>query len=306
VADPAVTAVSATGFTAAREAVRALDHAATRADGYPSLNEAVWRDLDHRKPDSAGFLIDGRAYAHVARSDNFSPRHWALGCVVAPGARADGVARAAVLRAALHHVHEQGGGRVVFWLLGASDTDDIALAELGFERARDLYEMRVQLPLAETPRWPAKIEVRTFEPGRDEQAWLDVNNRAFANHAEQGGWIEETLHRRMEEPWFDPTLFFLAFDGKGLAGFNWLKVHDAHGRDPRLGEIFVIGVDPRMQGSGLGRALAVHGLGAVHDRGVETGSLFVAAENGGALGLYRSLGFETHRIDRAYETEVAP
>ena len=303
---PAVTVVTAPGFAAVQDAVRALDQAATEVDGYPSLNEAVWRDLDHRDPDSAGFLVDGCAYAHIARSDNFSPRHWALGCVVAPAACADGIARTAVMRAALNHVREHGGGRVVFWLLGAAAADDAELGKLGFERARELYEMRVPLPLAETPRWPPTIETRTFEPGRDEQAWLDVNNRAFANHAEQGGWIEETLHRRMEEPWFDPTLFFLAFDAKGLAGFNWLKIHDAHGRDPRLGEIFVIGVDPRMQGSGLGRALAVHGLNAVHDREIDTGSLFVAAENAGALGLYRSLGFEIHRTDAAYETEVEP
>jgi mycothiol synthase len=303
---PAVTVVAPTEFASVRDAVRALDQAATQADGFPSLNEAVWRDLDHHDSDSAGFLLDGRAYAHIARSDNFSPRHWALGCVIAPGARADGIARAAVLSAALRHVRERGGGRVVFWLLGAAAGDDTALAELGFAPARDLYEMRVPLPLPETPRWPPNIEVRTFEPGRDESAWLDVNNRAFANHAEQGGWIEETLRRRMEEPWFDPSLFFLAFDAKGLAGFNWLKIHDAHGRDPRLGEIFVIGVDPRMQGSGLGRALAVHGLGAVHQRGIDTGSLFVAAENTGAVHLYRSLGFETHRTDRAYEMEVAP
>jgi ribosomal protein S18 acetylase RimI-like enzyme len=32
--------------------------------------------------------------------------------------------------------------------------------------------------------------------------------------------------------------------------------------------------------------------------------LFVAADNAGALSLYRSLGFETHRTDRAYTCEV--
>ena len=70
-------------------------------------------------------------------------------------------------------------------------------------------------------------------------------------------------------------------------------------------QIFVIGIDPRMQGSGLGRALAIEGLHRVHERGVTTGSLFVAAENTGALKLYESLGFAVHRIDRAYECEVA-
>ena len=68
----------------------------------------------------------------------------------------------------------------------------------------------------------------------------------------------------------------------------------------------MIGVDPRMQGSGLGRALAIAGLDAVHERGVETASLFCAADNTPALALYRSLGFDVHRVDRAYDGEVAP
>ena len=69
----------------------------------------------------------------------------------------------------------------------------------------------------------------------------------------------------MAEPWFDPALFLLASDTEGLAGFNWLKVHDPE-PDPALGEIYVIGVDPRAQGTGLGRALAIAGLHAVHRR----------------------------------------
>jgi mycothiol synthase len=189
--------------------------------------------------------------------------------------------------------------------MGASDRDDAELARLGLLPDRSLYEMRVPLPIAERPRLPAGIEVRTFQPGRDEDAWLTVNNRAFQNHAEQGGWIRETLVRREQDAWFDPSLFFLGFDAEGLAGFNWLKIHDAHGRDPKLGEIFVIGVDPRTQGTGLGRALAIIGLDAVHARGIDTGSLFTAAENNeGVLHLYRALGFTVHRTDRAYEVEV--
>ena len=46
------------------------------------------------------------------------------------------------------------------------------LGAAGFAPARELYEMRVPLPLAETPEWPAGIEVRDFEPGRDDAAWL--------------------------------------------------------------------------------------------------------------------------------------
>jgi mycothiol synthase len=287
------------------EAVARIENAARAVDGHPSLGEAVWRDLESPAPDSAGFFAAGRAYVHVARSDNFSPQHWAVGVVVHPDAR-DRDDRIALLGEAARHVAAHGGGRMVLWVFGATGADDAELARAGLRPTRGLHEMRVPLPLSEAAKWPDGVTVRTFQPDRDEGEWLEVNNRAFRNHPEQGGWVAATLARRMAEPWFDPSLFFLAFDDKGLVGFDWLKIHDAHGRDPQLGEIFVIGVDPRAHGTGLGRALAVVGLDAVAARGITTGSLFVAADNEPALRLYRSLGFTEHRTDRAYEREVTP
>ena len=63
----------------------------------------------------------------------------------------------------------------------------------------------------------------------------------------------------------------------------------------------MIGVDPEpSRARGLGRALTVAGLASLHDRGIRVGMLFVAADNDAAVGLYRALGFEIHRTDRAY------
>jgi mycothiol synthase len=292
-----------------REAIAALDRSVRDVTGHPALGDAVWRDLEHPAPDSIGFLArDGAstvAYLHVARSDTFSPRHWALGLAREPTERRDEVT-GLLLAAAESHMAARGGEQAIVWIFEPSPADDALLAASKYDRQRDLYQMRVALPLAETAAVPDDIEVRTFVPGRDEEAWLAVNNRAFANHPEQGGWIRETLERRMAEPWFDPKLFLLAFDGAALAAFNWLKVHEATDHDPRLGEIFVIGVDPGQQGRGLGRALAVEGLARLSALGITTGVLFVAAENTGALALYRSLGFTIHRTDRAYEHLVVP
>ena len=304
-ANPSVVEVTPARFDSVGALVARIADEARAVGGHPVLGDAVWLDLEHPRADSAGFLVGEDAYAHVARADNDAAREWTLGLAVAPGSPS-GDARRALVAAAAEHVRRLGGGRMTLWVLGAQSADDTALRGAGMQPVRDLYEMRVGLPLTEAPRWPPGVQVRAFEPTRDDAAFLAVNNRAFAGHAEQGGWTETTLARRIAEPWFDPTLFLLAFDADGMAGFNWLKVHEPHDRDPRMGEIYVVGVDPRAQGTGLGRALAVGGLGAVHERGIDTGLLFCAADNAPALALYRSLGFEVHRTDRAYECEVQP
>ena len=290
--------------------VTRLHDEAEAADGHASLGEAVWRDLDGApRPESAGVLAvdDDRpvGYAHVYRSDNVSPPHWAVGVVVHPQYRSGDV-KGALLERAGAYVESAGGGLVVLWIVHPDERDDRAAERAGFRHQRDLLQQRVPLPLAERPVWPPGVEVRAFVPGQDDAAWLEVNNRAFAGHPEQGGWTEDTLRRRMDEPWFDPKGFLLAFDAEGLAGFCWTKVHPPTPNEPELGEIFVIGVDPSRKGLGLGRPLVVAGLASLAERGVRTGMLFVDADNKKAVALYASLGFTTSRVDRAYEREVSP
>lgn len=292
-------------------AIGRLHDAAEAADGHPSLNENVWRDLDAGdQPGSAGVLAaDGETaagYAHVARSDSFSPPHWEIGLVVHPDRRGTGLG-ADLLDAAARYVASEGGGPTVLWVLGAGEPSQAEVVNAGFPRQRELFQMRVPLPLDEEASWPPGTKVRPFVPGQDDDAWLVVNNRAFANHPEQGGWIRDTLRRRLAEPWFDPAGFLLAFDERGLAGFCWTKIHPPGPDEPdALGEIFVIGVDPSRGGAGLGRALTVAGLASLAERGARVGMLYVDGANEPALRLYRSLGFDIHRRDRAYARDVAP
>jgi mycothiol synthase len=289
--------------------VTRLHDEAEAANGHAALGESVWRDLDSApQAASAGVLTTDAdrpvGYAHVYRSDNVSPPHWAVGVVVHPE-YPSGDVEFALLDRATAYIAGEGGGLVVLWIMHPDDRDDRAAERAGFRHQRDLLQQRVSLPLAERPEWPPGVEVRPFVPGRDDTAWLQVNNRAFADHPEQGGWTEDTLRRRMAEPWFDPKGFLLAFDADGLAGFCWTKVHPPTTNDPELGEIFVIGVDPSRKGLGLGKPLVVAGLASLADRGVRAGMLFVDAANEKAVGLYASLGFTTSRVDRAYEREVS-
>ena len=164
----------------------------------------------------------------------------------------------------------------------------------GFVPTRELLQLRCTLPRPE----PWSLSVRPFRPGTaDETDWLAVNNRAFAWHPDQGGWTIDTLHAKMAEPWFRADGFLLHHDADGLLdGFCWTKVHGPEGVDPALGEIFVIGVDPRAHGRGLGRQLTLAGLSWLADQGLGTGMLYVESTNEPALAVYRGLGFaEDHR-----------
>ena len=62
-----------------------------------------------------------------------------------------------------------------------------------------------------------------------------------------------------------------------------------------------MGVHPKHQGLGLGRALVQAGLNRLAELGVRTASLYVEADNVAAVKLYRSFGFTDHSIDIQYE-----
>jgi mycothiol synthase len=205
-----------------------------------------------------------------------------------------------LVRAALGVVADEGGGHVHLWKSKPSAHDDAVAAGNGLARGRDLYQMRRPLPVHGEP-WT--LITRPFVVGRDEDAWLAVNNRAFHWHPEQGGWTLDVLREREQQPWFDPSGFLLHERDGRLAGFCWTKVHDEH--DPPLGEIYVIAIDPDFAGLGLGRALTLAGLDHLASKGLRIGMLYVDAGNTAAVRLYEKLGFVVDHVDRAYVADVA-
>jgi mycothiol synthase len=174
-------------------------------------------------------------------------------------------------------------------------------AAAGFQRTRSLWQMRRPLaePLAE-PQLAPGITVRSFEPGRDEGAWIALNATAFASHPEQGAWTPADLEQREQEDWFDPAGFFLAERGDRLAGFHWTKVHPAEGESPAIGEVYVVGVDPAERGGGLGRALTLIGVRYLRDLRLDQVMLYVDESNVAAVRLYESMGFSRWSADVMY------
>jgi mycothiol synthase len=287
-------------------AVLALLRAATTADGVRPLSEEAELRLQHGGPDGGRDLLartaDGElaGYARFEGGDGTGDAEAEL--VVSPGHRRQGVGRALLTR-----LEELAGTRPLrLWAHGDLPGSAELVSGRGYRRARVLLQMRRDLAGVDPdprPALPEGMRVRTFRPGRDEQAWLRVNARAFAGHPEQGAWTADDLRLREAEPWFDPAGFFLAWrgepdDGGIPLGFHWTKVHPPGDEGPEaVGEVYVLGIDPDAQGLGLGRALTDLGLAHLRGRGLAQVLLYVEEHNTAAVTLYGRSGFTRHAVD---------
>jgi mycothiol synthase len=241
----------------------------------------------------AGGEIAG--YAHLDAPASAAGTELTAELAIHPGHRREGLGLALVRALAA----EAAGHAVRLWAHGDLPAAAALARAAGFDRVRALWQMR--RPLAgrlDRPRFPPGITLRTFRPGLDEDEWLSLNRRAFAGHPEQGTWTRRDLELREREPWFDPVGFFIAERNGAMAGFHWTKVHGP--AEEGIGEVYVVGVDPGEQGTGLGRALTLAGLHHLQGRGLAEVMLYVDEDNVPAIRLYEALGFTRWRTDAMY------
>ena len=318
----AVPQVEVVGPLGAEEvrAVAGLVERATEADGVRPLSEHVMLHVRYGG-DTPGrnvlIYLDGQlaAYGHLDLTDQVAGPSAEV--VVHPDHRGAGLGRL-VVRTTL----EETGGRLRLWAHGDHPAAAALAASMGFTQSRELWQMRRSL-YAALPEVsvPAGVELRTFRPGADDEAWVTLNALAFRGHPEQGSWTIDDLHRRETEPWFDPAGFFLAVrqdeHGERLVGFHWTKVHGGdshehphphpdghgHGHDP-IGEVYVVGVDPAERGTGLGRALTLTGLRHLRALGLPDAMLYVDADNTPAIRLYQALGFTRWETDVMFSRDL--
>lgn len=282
------------------DAVLALLDEAARADGQQAVSEQGRLQLRGGEREGVSHLLltvdeELVGYAQLEDTDPVEPP--AAELVVHPSYRGQGHGRAlgtALLAAS--------GKRLRVWAHGGHSAARHLAQVLGLTLFRELRQMRRPLSGLDLPDpvLPEGVTVRTFEPGRDDAAWLALNAAAFAHHPEQGSLTQRDLDDRKAEPWFDPEGFFLAERDGRLTGFHWTKVH----ADEGLGEVYVLGVAPGAQGGGLGKALTTIGLRHLADRGLPTAMLYVDADNKAAVSVYERLGFVTHETDLMYRTET--
>lgn len=318
--------------TEQQSALVALIEAATQVDGVAPLSEQVL--LDARDGLRAGttaipstspphFLAyDGThlaGYAHLepepaAATSKAQKMGGAASAeiVVDPEYRRRGIGTALVR--AIEDVLREGTLQI--WSHGHIGVARAFAASEDTTSVRTLWTMRRSLgpegrvlPPAHLPEGYA---ARHFVVGQDEDAWLRVNARAFANHPEQGRMTRVDLDRRMAQSWFDAIGLILIEDVRGptpvLAASHWTKVVPPQDpqASPTEGEVYVVAVDPAYQGMGLGQVVTALGLRHLIERGVAEALLYVEGDNTRAISIYSELGFTRAAVDVMYSRRVHP
>ena len=292
--------------------VLSLIASATDSDGVPPVSEHVLLHLRHGGDKADTHFVATRnnvviGYAHLDLTDQVEGPSAEL--VVHPSNRKSGIGQSL-----LKELQNTAGATLRLWSHGDLPGAKNIAERSGFTRARTVIQMRRSLndPIPELSK---DIQIRNFLPSIDNEEWIALNNRAFANHPEQGNWSARDLDVRIKEEWFDPQGFLIAESNQQMTGFCWTKIHGGHthkhsnsepehDHDP-IGEIYIMGVDPAMAGKGIGKAVTVAGLRHMRYQGIFSAMLYVDADNVAAIKLYQSLGFTEWGRDVLYRYTMA-
>jgi mycothiol synthase len=177
--------------------------------------------------------------------------------------------------------------------------------QAGFHEIRRSWRMEIDMDsLPPEPEWPEGVTVRTFVPGQDEWATFKTVDTAFEDHfGHIPGIFEEWKHWTVEREDFNPSLFFLAFDGDEMAGCSLC----AYTEDKKQGDGWVntLAVLRPWRRKGLGMALLRHSFQEFYRLGKRRVGLGVDSQNlTGATRLYHRAGMHVAREYISYEKEL--
>jgi mycothiol synthase len=195
-----------------------------------------------------------------------------------------------------------GGSATWAYVASVDETLRDAVSAAGFELVRHSFQMTRPLDGVEPPEWPDGIRVATFEP-EQVAAVHAAAQESFADHWEhRDSPLEEWRKHFLEDPRFDPSLWFVAWDRDEVAGVSLCRLHPSG--DAEHGYVSTLGVRRPWRRQGLGTALLLHSFADMKRRGMTKASLGVDAENTtGAVRLYERAGMT---VDQRYDLYRKP
>jgi mycothiol synthase len=235
----------------------------TKHDGIPPVAEHVLLHLRHGGDKEDRHIVlesDGviAGYAHLDLTDQVEGPSAEL--VIHPSHRSKGLGENLLAEIVRIAKDSNGNKKLRLWSHGDLPGARRLAERGGFIRVRTVVQMRRPLT-GNLPEKDARFGYRNFVVGEDEGKWLELNNRAFSGHPDQGSWTLRDIQVRELEEWFEPAGFIIASDEMNqrpaMKGFCWVKIHggvshhhdgSSHDHDP-IGEIYVMGVDPAVEQS---------------------------------------------------------
>ena len=154
--------------------------------------------------------------------------------------------------------------------------------EFGYRYLRSSYRMLIDVDeTPPAPVWPEGLTIRTYNPEMDPEAVFRADQDIFRDHF---GFVEEPFeegfqrfkHHMTEYEGFDPSIWWLAFEGDQLAGICLCRPHSYDDLD--LGYVSSLGVRRLWRKRGLGLAFLRQAFGEFYRRGKRKVGLGVDAE----------------------------
>ena len=284
----------------------------TNHDGTPPIAEHILLHLRYGGDKADSHILAEKdsqiiGYAHIDQTDLVAGPSVEL--VVDPDHRAAGVGKKLLSKAI-----EICGNNLRLWVHGEQKVAHSLASSFNFEKIRTVLQMSKSLTdIQPLPIIDKEISIRSFLPGLDSKEWLELNNKVFKDHPEQGSWQLSDLNHRISEDWFDEKGFFIVEKAEKVIGSTWTKVHGAHSHDhggeashahPAIGEIYITAVDPAHTGLGIGKVLTITALNYLKYQGLKDAMLYVDFDNKAALNLYDSLGFKLSSKDILYRLKA--
>jgi ribosomal protein S18 acetylase RimI-like enzyme len=182
---------------------------------------------------------------------------------------------------------------------GAQTDLQALLSGLGYAPVRHSYNM-VRPHLEDIPNLPLPpgIEIRPAHPEQYRQIWRAAAE-AFSDHFGANDTIkDEDYDWWLAQPYFQPELWQVAWDGDEVAGMilNYIPENENREFNRLRGYTEEISVRKPWRRRGLARALHARSLKLLREHGMQEAALSVDTENEtGALRLYESMGFRQVR-----------
>jgi GNAT superfamily N-acetyltransferase len=207
----------------------------------------------------------------------------------------------------------QEGTRVVLHMFTNAARGEICrlLEDHQMQMVRNFYRMVIDLDQpVPAPDLPAGIVIRPINGETDLREALRAVYDSFRDH---WGFLEEPVDEFIErwerriktDPYYDPSLYFVAVDGEKTEGIS--LCYPFIEEDPEMSWVGTLGVRREWRKRGLALALLRHSFQEFQRRGKPRAGLGVDASSmTGAVRLYEKAGMRVGVKSALYEYELRP